>query len=93
MNAIRSWWQKMGRTVYGGAYHLLVTADGGGSNGSRTRLWKWELQRFANRTGLTITVCHYPPGSDDQMKQLHLQRHEFHADWNYTIRPRKADLN
>lgn len=48
MNAIRSWWQKMGRTVYGGAYHLLVTADGGGSNGSRTRLWKWELQRFAN---------------------------------------------
>ena len=41
---------------------LLVTADAGGSNGARLRLWKWELQRFANRTGLAITVCHFPPG-------------------------------
>ena len=153
MNAIRSWWQKMGRTVYGGASHLTVTADGGGSNGSRSRLWKWELQQFANRTGLTITVCHYPPGTskwnkiehrlfsyiamnwrgkaltslativsligtttttsglrvrseidkrsypkgvtitDEQMQQLHLKRHEFHGDWNYTIHPRKAHAN
>ena len=153
MNAIRSWWQKMGRTVYGGASHLTVTADGGGSNGSRSRLWKWELQQFANRTGLTITVCHYPPGTskwnkiehrlfsyiamnwrgkaltslativsligtttttsglrvrseidkrsypkgvtitDEQMQQLHLKRHQFHGDWNYTIHPRKAHAN
>ncbi len=153
MNAIRSWWQKMGRTVYGGASHLTVTADGGGSNGSRSRLWKWELQQFANRTGLTITVCHYPPGTskwnkiehrlfsyiamnwrgkaltslativsligtttttsglrvrseidkrsypkgvtitDEQMQQLHLKRHQFHGDWNYTIHPRKALAN
>jgi len=63
MNAIRSWWQKMGRPVYGGVNRLLVTADAGGSNGAKTRLWKWELQQFANRTGLTITVCHYPPGT------------------------------
>ena len=41
----------------------MITADAGGSNSPRTRLWKWELQRFANRTGLTITVCHYPPGT------------------------------
>ena len=71
MNAIRSWWQKMGRTVYGGASHLTVTADGGGSNGSRSRLWKWELQQFANRTGLTITVCHYPPGTSKWNKIEH----------------------
>ena len=63
MNAIRSWWQKMGRPVYSGVSHLLITADAGGSNGAKTRLWKWELQQFANRTGLTITVCHYPPGT------------------------------
>ena len=49
----------------------MATADGGGSNGSRTRLWKWELQRFANRTGLTITVCHYPPGTSKWNKIEH----------------------
>ena len=150
MNAIRSWWQKMGRPAYAGASHLLITADAGGSNGPKTRLWKWELQRFANRTGLTITVCHYPPGtskwnkiehrlfshiamnwrgkaltslaaivsligstttttglrirseidkrpypqgvsvSDAKMDQVHLELHEFHDDWNYTIHPAQA---
>ena len=63
VNAIRSWWKHMGRPAYGGTSHLLITADAGGSNGPRLRLWKWELQRFADRTGLTITVCHYPPGT------------------------------
>ena len=63
VNAIRSWWNRMGRSAYGGTGHLVITADAGGSNSPRTRLWKWELQRFANRTGLTITVCHYPPGT------------------------------
>ncbi len=53
----------MGRSAYGGTGQLVITADAGGSNSPRTRLWKWELQRFANRTGLTITVCHYPPGT------------------------------
>ena len=71
MNAIRSWWQKMGRPAYAGASHLLITADAGGSNGPKTRLWKWELQRFANRTGLTITVCHYPPGTSKWNKIEH----------------------
>ena len=63
VNAIRSWWNRMGRSAYGGTGQLVITADAGGSNSPRTRLWKWELQRFANRTGLTITVCHYPPGT------------------------------
>ena len=43
--------------------HLMITADGGGSNGSRLRLWNWSLQQFADETGLTIQVCHYPPGT------------------------------
>ena len=147
VNAIRSWWKHMGWSVYGTATHLLITADAGGSNGTKARLWKWELQRFANRTGLTITVCHYPPGTskwnkiehrlfsfiaknwqgkplvslaatvnliagtttetglrvrseidkrsypqavkvtDAQMGQIDLTPHDFHGDWNYTIRP------
>ena len=53
----------MGRAAYPAASRLWITADAGGSNGPRLRLWKWELQRFADRTGLTITVCHYPPGT------------------------------
>ncbi len=63
VNAIRSWWKPMGRSAYGGSSHLLITADAGGSNGPRLRRWKWELQRVADRTGRTITVCHYPPGT------------------------------
>jgi len=63
VNALRRWWEKMGRAAYPAARTLVITADAGGSNGSRLRLWKWELQQFANRTGLTITVCHFPPGT------------------------------
>jgi hypothetical protein len=147
VNAIRRWWRQMGRDAYPRARSLVITADAGGSNGPRVRLWKWELQRLANRTGLTITVCHFPPGtskwnkiehrlfshiamnwrgtplvslaaivsliasthsrsglrvrseldrrhypdgvtvSDAQMATIHLKRHEFHGDWNYTIYP------
>jgi hypothetical protein len=150
VNAIRSWWKHMGRPAYGAATHLLITADAGGSNSTKARLWKWELQRFANRTGLTITVCHYPPGTskwnkiehrlfsfiamnwrgkplvslaatvnliagttteaglrvrseidkrpypqgvkvtDAQMDKIDLTPHDFHGDWNYTIRPSTA---
>ena len=61
VNSLRSWWRTHG-LLYVGCLHLLLFADGGGSNASRNRLWKRELQRFANETGLTITVCHYPPG-------------------------------
>ena len=147
VNAIRRWWQRMGRPAYPQARSRLITADAGGSNGTRLRLWKWELQRFANRTGLAITVCHFPPGTskwnriehrlfshiamnwrgtplvnlativsligsthsraglrvrseidrgrypggvtvtDPQMATVRLERHRFHGEWNYTIRP------
>lgn len=63
VNAIRRWWRQMGREAYPRARSLVITADAGGSNGPRVRLWKWELQRLVNRTGLTITVCHFPPGT------------------------------
>ena len=145
--AIERWWALMGQPVYPEATSLLITADGGGSNGSRLRLWKWELQQLANRTGLSITVCHFPPGTskwnkiehrlfshiamnwrgkplvslaaivsliastktetglhvhseidrghyptgvvvtDEQMASIDLEKHDFHGEWNYTIRP------
>jgi hypothetical protein len=147
VRTIRRWWQRMGRTVYPRANELLITADAGGSNGARVRLWKWELQRLADATGKSITVCHLPPGTskwnkiehrlfsyismnwrgrplmslatiisliastrtktglrvrceldkgrypkgieitDEQMATINLERHNFHGDWNYTIRP------
>ena len=146
---IGKWWRRLGRRRYSKARSLLITADSGGSNGTRVRLWKWELQKFANRTGLTITVCHMPPGTskwnkiehrlfsfitqnwrgkplesraaivkliastttatglkvyceldnhpyekgvkvtDEQMARINIKPHEFHGDWNYTIRPKR----
>jgi hypothetical protein len=146
--SIRGWWRHEGRRLYGGAQNLLITADGGGSNGSRLRLWKVELQSLADETGLAISVCHFPPGTskwnkiehrlfsfissnwrgeplrdyetivrlisntttakglkvtcrldrrkyptgrkvtDEEMLRVNLERHKFHGDWNYTIRPR-----
>ncbi|HHO9395271.1 TPA: ISAzo13 family transposase, partial [Klebsiella pneumoniae] len=148
VESIRRWWNTTGRLVYPGADKLLISADGGGSNGSRLRLWKTQLAELATETGLQITVCHLPPGTskwnkiehrmfsaitmnwrgrplethevivetiaatttrtglsiqagldtstyqrgikitDKEMKAFaarHLQRHEFHPDWNYTI--------
>jgi hypothetical protein len=148
VESIRRWWNRIGRAAYPTATQLLITADGGGSNGSRLRLWKTELADFAAETGLAITVCHFPPGTskwnrvehrlfsaitmnwrgrplqshetivetiaattnksgltvqadldtntydkgikitDKQMRTFeakHLQRHEFHGDWNYTV--------
>ena len=147
VNSIRSWWYKMGKPRYEGTHHLLITADNGGSNGSRNKLWKKCLQEFANETGLNITMCHFPPGtskwnkiehrlfsfitmnwrghqliayetivnlinsvktgkglkvkaeldeneyekgikvSNKEMEALNIERHEFHGDWNYTIKP------
>lgn len=143
---IEQWWQQMGRSKYPQARRLLITADGGGSNGHRPWLWKFELARLAAATGLDITVCHYPPGTskwnkvehrlfsritgnwrgrpletyqivvsliantttvtgltvradldlklyptkikltNQQKKAIPINRHEFHGDWNYTIR-------
>jgi hypothetical protein len=71
VNAIQRWWDVMGKEVYPEATSLLITADGGGSNGSRVRLWKWELQQLANRTGLSITVRHLPPGTSKWNKIEH----------------------
>ena len=71
VHTIRRWWRVMGRPAYGRARSLLITADAGGSNGARLRLWKWELQRLANRTGLAITVCHFPPGTSKWNKIEH----------------------
>src|ERR1700728_1847987 len=151
VNSIRRWWQIMGRERYPTAKTLLINADGGGSNGSRVRLWKRELQSLANELGIEITVCHLPPGTskwnkiehrlfsfitqnwrgrpfvsyltivqliaatttetglkvrceidanpypkgvkveDDEMAALNMHRHEFHGEWNYTIRPHKLN--
>jgi len=71
VHAIRRWWNRMGRRAYPDTTALLITADAGGSNGSRVRLWKWELQQFATRTGLAITVCHFPPGTSKWNKIEH----------------------
>ena len=63
VESIRRWWQKLGRARYPDAHSLTITADCGGSNGVRVKLWKRELQRFANEAGLTVTVTHLPPGT------------------------------
>jgi transposase len=63
VESLRRWWNGSGRQQYPEATRLLISADGGGSNGSRVRLWKWELQQLADETGLAITVCHLPPGT------------------------------
>jgi hypothetical protein len=71
VNMIRRWWRTMGRPAYRQARSLLIVADRGGSNGSRVRLWKWELQELACQTGLTIHVCHLPPGTSKWNKIEH----------------------
>jgi transposase len=71
VESIRKWWITMGREAYPEAGRLLITADGGGSNGARVRLWKIELQKFANETGLIISVCHFPPGTSKWNKIEH----------------------
>lgn len=146
--SILRWWEAMGRAAYPNARDLLITADGGGSNGYRSHLWKVALQDFADRTGLAVTVCHFPPGTSkwnkiehrlfshismnwrgrplvdletvvrligttktttglsvkarldrrkyatgrkvapSELAEVALDPHKFHADWNYTIRPR-----
>jgi len=145
--SIKGWWRHEGKRLYPKARSLLITADGGGSNGYRIRLWKYELQKLANSIGLAITVCHFPPGtskwnkvehrlfsfissnwrgeplrdyetivnliagtttakglkvtcrldhrnypvgrkiSDEEFATVNLIPHEFHGEWNYSIRP------
>lgn len=69
--SIRGWWRAEGRQLYPAATQVLITADGGGSNGYRLRLWKVELQGWADQTGLSIHVCHFPPGTSKWNKVEH----------------------
>jgi hypothetical protein len=71
VESVRRWWELDGAHLYGGAQRLLICADSGGSNGSRLRAWKKNLQRFANDIGRAITVCHYPPGTSKWNKIEH----------------------
>ena len=149
VESIRRWWQRLGKARYPYAARLLITADCGGSNGARVHLWKRELQRFANQTGLAVTVIHLPPGtskwnriehrlfayitqnwrgkplvshkviiqliaatstgkgltvtcdldrsryprgikiSKAELAAINIERHSFHGEWNYTIKPNK----
>ena len=83
--SIGQWWDSMGKEAYPEATQLFITADGGGSNGSRCRLWKISLQEFANKTGLTITVSHFPPGTSKWNKIEH--RLFSHITMNWRAKP------
>lgn len=78
---ITRWWQEMGRKKYPNTRRLLVTADGGGSNGHRPWLWKFELAKLAKATGLDITVCHYPPGTSKWNKIEHRLFSRITVNW------------
>ena len=69
--SIRGWWRSEGRRIYPHTQSILITADGGGSNGWRLRLWKLELQKFADQTALGVSVCHFPPGTSKWNKIEH----------------------
>lgn len=81
VNSIRSWWSEMGRQKYQGATEFLITADCGGSNGYRVRLWKVELQKLANELGMTINVCHFPPGTSKWNKIEHKLFCQISKNW------------
>jgi hypothetical protein len=85
VESIRHWWQRMGRKTYPNATELLITADGGGSNSSRARLWKVALQGLADGTGVRISVCHFPPGTSKWNKIEH--RMFCHITENWRGRP------
>ena len=81
VDSIRRWWECMGRQVHEGAKALYITADGGGSNGSRSRLWKVALQEFADETGLNICVSHFPPGTSKWNKIEHRLFSQISLNW------------
>ena len=86
--SIRRWWVAMGKPAYGGAKELLITADAGGSNGYRSRVWKHELQKFADETGLRVHVSHFPPGTSKWNKIEH--RLFCHITQNWRGRPLRS---
>jgi hypothetical protein len=85
VNSIRTWWSSMGKAAYPDARELLVTADSGGSNSARSRVWKSELQKLATETGLTVAVAHFPPGTSKWNKVEH--RLFSHITMNWRGRP------
>ena len=81
VESVRRWWKKMGSLLYPGTSCLLITADGGGSNGYRLRLWKVALQQLANETGLSIWTCHFPPGTSKWNKIEHRMFSHISMNW------------
>lgn len=81
VDSISQWWSLMGKEKYPYAKKILITADGGGSNGSRVRLWKTSLQKFANESKLKITVCHFPPGTSKWNKIEHRLFSQISCNW------------
>jgi hypothetical protein len=84
VETIRRWWNSIGQQAYPNAKNLYITADGGGSNASRNRLWKKELQRLADETNLSITVSHYPPGTSKWNKIEHRMFSHISMNWRAT---------
>ena len=81
VDSISQWWTLMGKAKYPKAKKILITADGGGSNGSRVRLWKTSLQKFANETNMQVTVCHFPPGTSKWNKIEHRLFSQISCNW------------
>lgn len=81
VNSIRTWWYKMGHELYKGTTKLMITADCGGSNGNRVRLWKTELQKLANELNMTMCVCHFPPGTSKWNKIEHRMFSYISKNW------------
>jgi len=81
VDSIRHWWNRMGQPTYPEAKELLITADAGGSNHYRARLWKCQLQKMADATGLSISVCHFPPGTSKWNKIEHRMFCHITANW------------
>jgi transposase len=84
VESIRRWWHEVGQALYPGQHELLITADGGGSNGVRNRLWKQQLQELANEEQLTITVAHYPPATSKWNKIEHRLFSFISINWRAT---------
>ena len=81
VESIRQWWNLVGKYRYAGCKNLLICADGGGSNGSRNRSWKFFLQDLVDEIGITITVCHFPPGTSKWNKIEHCMFSFISMNW------------
>jgi hypothetical protein len=81
VNSLRTWWYAMGKEIYKNADSIMVTADCGGSNSNRTRLWKWTLQKLATELNKTIYVCHFPPGTSKWNKIEHKMFSYISMNW------------